>query len=107
MLLEFVAIKKDNIKIELYSSENLGYEEPHVHVSVNNEKSYKISLRDNYNILKVYNKTNSKTEKEIIKLIHDNIVKLRNRWNDFSNKIKFAVDENGNATSKTIRLKGN
>lgn len=104
MLLEFVTIRKDNIRIELYSSENLGYEEPHVHVSVNNEKSYKISLCDNYKILKVYNKANSKTEKEIIKLIHDNIVKLRNRWNDFSNKIKFVVDENGNATSETMRL---
>lgn len=104
MVLEFVTIRKDNIRIELYSSENLGYEEPHVHVSVNKEKSYKISLLDNYRILKVYKEANSKTEKEIIKLIHNNILKLRNRWNDFSNKIKFVVDDNGNATSETIRL---
>ena len=72
--------------------------------TVNNEKSCKISLCDNYNILKVYDNTNSKTEKEIIKLIHDNDAKLRNRWNDLSNKIKYVVDENGNVTSGTMRL---
>lgn len=104
LLLEHVVVRKDNIKIELYPNENLGYEEPHVHVLVNNDKAYKISLLDSHSILKVYKATNTKTEKMIISLIKNNIVKLRNRWNDFSNKIKFVTDENGNATSKTKKL---
>ena len=98
-LVEFVVFRKDNIKIELYSNENLGFEEPHVHVLVNNERSYKISLLDGYSILRVYNRANSKTEKKIIEIIRDNITRFRNKWNEFNNKVKFATDENGDATS--------
>lgn len=103
-LIEYLVVEKHGIRIELFTSENRGYEEPHIHVFYDNEKVLKISLKDGLQTLKTYKRVDSKVIKKAKQLISDNIIKARTKWNDFSNKIKFMTDDDGNPTSETYKI---
>lgn len=107
LLTEYVVDRFENIVIEIYTSEKCGYEEPHVHVSINNVLCCKISLVDGYQVLKYYSSIRSKTLKKAKMMITNKLSYMRLKWNEFSNLVKFKLDKNGTPTSETYKIKQN
>lgn len=106
-LVELVVAREENIKIEIYTNEMCGFEEPHVHVSADNKLCKKISLLDGFKTLHDYSKVKSKMERKIMEIIQEYIVFMRLKWNEFSNRVKFKVDDNGVPTSETYKTEQN
>jgi hypothetical protein len=88
-----------NVKAYIYSNENSNHHNPHVHITIDKEKDFVISLID-CSLIKPDKE--SKLSRVATKLTFEKIQYFRKEWNASSSLLKFKVHE-GNFTSDLIK----
>ena len=93
--------RKANIKVSIPSNEFSGHNLPHVHVVVDREHTFSVGISK---IEILAPKKESRLDKSVLDLTHENIQMFRKEWNEVSSMMKFEKDENDLFTDKLIKV---
>lgn len=92
--------RKANIKVSIPSNEFAEHNLPHIHIVVDKEYSFSVGISQ---IKILAPKKESRLDKSVLDLTHENIQMFRKEWNKVSSMMKFEKDENDFYTDKLIK----